>query len=140
MSVEVIGMYAAGTGGTENAAATIDVPQDGFLLGCDWDVHCDFDLDNETLVVELSFIATNQANSNDVRGRLSSVGGTGVVLTSVGINSVSIEKYVDFKEIRVAGGERLYLHIVAGSGVLTFARCNLHFEMGTVLRRSARRR
>lgn len=140
MSVEVIGMFGAGTGGTENAIASLDIPQDGFLLGCDWDMYAIFDANNESLAVELSFIATNQLLTNDVRGRISSISAFNQLLTS-GIAVVSVQKYVDFKEITVSGGERLYLHLIGVAGVVSTTRCNLHFEMsGGSTRRSARRR
>ena len=140
MSVEVIGMYALTQGGTQNALAQIDIPQDGFILGLDWDVNAQFDASDETLAAELSFIATNQLMTNDVRGRISSVSVFNEFVTS-GQNTVSVQKYVDVKEIIVSGGERLYLHAVVTAGVAGTIRCNLHFEMtGGSTRRSARRR
>jgi len=140
MSVEVIGLFAAGTGGTQDALAQIDIPQDGFLLGVDWDGYAIFDANNESIAVELSFIATTQLLTNDVRGRISSISGFNQLLTS-GIATMVMQKYVDLKEITVAGGERLYLHILAVAGVVSTVRCNLHFEMrGGTTRRSARRR
>jgi len=140
MSVEVIGLFAAGTGGTQDALAQVDVPQDGFLLGLDWDAYAIFDANNESLAVELSFIATNQLLTNDVRGRISSISAFNQLLTS-GIGVISVQKYVDLQEITVAGGERLYLHLLAVAGVVSTVRCNLHFEMrGGSTRRSARRR
>jgi len=140
MSVEIIGMYAAGAGGTENAVAQLDIPQDGFLLGFDWDGYALLNAVNEKFGAELSFIATNQLSTNDVRGRLSSVSAGIHILTS-GIGIVSIQKYVDVKEIVVSGGERLYMHMDSTGGVISELRCNLHFEMqGGSTRRSARRR
>jgi len=140
MSIEVIGMFAAGTGGTQDAQAQVDIPQDGFLLGVDWDMNAEFDANGEFLDVELSFIATNQLLTNDVRGRLSSVSAfyRGVDPSDV---VVSVQKYVDWKEISVSGGERLYLHLLGAAGVLSKTRCNLHLETtGGTTRRSARRR
>jgi len=140
MSVEVIGLFAAGTGGTENATAQIDIPQDGFILGIDWDMYAIFDANNESIAVELSFIATNQLLTNDVRGRISSISAFNQLLTS-GIHALTVQKYVDIKELTVSGGERLYLHLVSVAGVISTTRCNIHFEMtGGSTRRSARRR
>ena len=140
MSIEVIGMYAAGAGGTENAVAQIDIPQDGFMLGLDWDGYALLNAVNEKFGAELSFIATNQLSTNDVRGRISSVSAGIHILTS-GIGTVWIQKYVDLKELVVSGGERLYIHMDSTGGVISELRCNLHFEMsGGSTRRSARRR
>ncbi len=140
MSVQVIGMFAAFTGGTENAQAQIDVPQDGFILGVDWDVNAALDADDEAVAIELSFIATNQLAQNDVRSRISSVSSLAAVLTSVGVNSVNIQKYVDLHEIVVSGGERIFMHGINGTGVVVLARCNIHFEMSGRQRTAARRR
>lgn len=140
MSVEIIGMHATGAGGTEDAIAQIDIPQDGFMLGIDWDAYALLNAVNETFNAELSFIATNLLGTNDVRGRISSISAGTHVLTS-GIGIITIQKYVDVKEITVSGGERLYIHLLATGGVISEVRCNLHFEMsGGPTRRSARRR
>jgi len=140
MSIEVIGMFAAGTGGLQDAQAQVDVPQDGFLLGIDWDMNAAFDANAESLAAELSFIATNQLITNDVRGRLSSVSAF-FHLSDSSASVISVQKYVDLKEISVSGGERLYLHLLASAGVVSVVRCSLHLETtGGSTRRSARRR
>ena len=56
MAIEVIGMYATSTGGAESGLANIDIPQDGAILGLDWDAHVDLDADAEVWDCELSFI------------------------------------------------------------------------------------
>jgi len=138
--LEIIGMFAGVTGGTENAIAQIDIPQDGILRGIDWDGYALFDADNETMDIELSFIATTQIISNDIRGRISGISAGVAVLTSVGINSVTLQKWIGGIELILSGGERLYLHSLATAGVTGNVRCNLHFDGGaTVTRRSARR-
>jgi len=138
--LEIIGMYGALTGGTQDALAQIDIPQAGVLEGIDWDMYALLDADNETLQIELSFIATNLLTTNDVRGRISSISSGGVVLTSVGVNSVSVQKFLGSFELMLAAGERIYLHAVAQAGRAGDVRCNLHFNGGaTVQRRSQRR-
>ena len=140
MSIEVLGMFASGTGGDQDGRAVIDIPQDGFILGLDWDAHAFLNADAEFFSAELSFIGTGLLTTNDVRGRISSISTSIHILTS-GISTVQINKYVDLKELAVAGGERLFLHVSATAGVVSVFRCNLHFEAtGGVMRRSARRR
>ncbi len=140
MSVEVIGIYACGAGGTQDGIAQIDIPQDGFILGLDWDGFIFLNADNEFFRAELSFIATNQLGTNDVSGRISSISTSMHLLTS-GANTNSVQKYVDIKELTVSGGERLFMHFEATAGVISEVRCNVHFEMrGGSTRRSARRR
>jgi len=140
MALEIIGMYGAMSGGTQNALAQIDIPQSGVLLGIDWDMHALLDADNEVLQIELSFIATNLLTISDVRGRISSISSGAVVLTSVGVNSVSVQKWIGPFELSLSAGERIYLHSVAQAGIAGDVRCNLHFDGGaTATRRSQRR-
>lgn len=137
---DVIGLFGVLVGGTQNAMAQVDIPMDGFLVSVDWDVHADLDADGETVEVELSFIATNQITTNDVRGRIASVSARAAVLTAVGVSLVSIQKQVIGLEIPVSGGERIYLHALSAAGVLGNVRCNVLVDLGTTTRRSARRR
>jgi len=140
MSVEVIGLYGLIAGGVQDGVAQIDIPQDGFILGLDWDVMAFLNAATEFFKAELSFIATNQLQTNDVRGRISSISTSMHLLTS-GANTNSIQKYVDIKELNVAGGERLFLHFDGSASTGGDVRCNVHFEMrGGSTRRSARRR
>lgn len=140
MVTQIIGMYGLIAGDTQDALASIDVPQDGFITGVDWDVSADMDADSEALQIELSFIASNQVNINDVRGRLSGVSAE-ISLTTSGIASTSIQKFVGPMDVPVAGGERLHLHSVASSGVTGAIRCNVHLDSARApTRRSARRR
>ena len=140
MALNIIGMWAAITGGTQDALANIDIPQDGVLLGIDWDVNGDLDADGEGLALELSFIATNQLGQNDVRGRISSISTNLVVLTAVGIDHISLQKWISPFQLMLFGGERLYLHSLSSAGVSGVVRCNLHFDGGAqITRRSSRR-
>ena len=140
MSIDVIGMYGAITGDTQNAIAAIDIPQDGVIIGLDWDFSVNFDADSEVEAAELSFIATNQLTTNDVRGRISSVSAAAAVLTAVGINSQNIQKWLGGFDLPVSGGERLYLHASGSSGVTGLVRMNIFFDQSGTMRRSARRR
>ena len=139
MASEIIGMFAQVTGGTQDARAQIDIPQDGVILGIDWDASWYFDAE-EKAEIELSFIATNQLDTNDVRGRLSSISAHNAEVTAVGHNPICCQKWLGGIELVVAGGERVYLHSVATAGVNGEVRCNLYVDLGATMRRSARRR
>jgi len=140
VALEIIGMYGTISGGTQDAIAQIDIPQDGVLRGFDWDMNFNLDADNEDVQSELSFIAVNQLTTNDVRGRLTSIGAHLAVLTAVGGHIGQIQKWIGGVELMVSGGERMYLHVVSDVGVVGIVRLNLHFDGGaTVTRRSARR-
>jgi len=132
MANEIIGMFAQVTGGTQDARAQIDIPQDGVILGIDWDASWYFDAE-EKAEIELSFIASNQLDTNDVRGRLSSVSAHSAVISAVGAAPISVQKWLAGIEIVVAGGERLYLHSVATSGVNGEVRCNIYVDLGATM-------
>jgi len=140
MPTEIIGMFGVVAGDTQDSLAGVDIPQDGFITGIDWDCRWNMDADAENANAELSFIATNQLTTNDVRGRLSSVG-TMMSLTTSGAPVAVAQKFVGPIDIPVAGGERLFLHSVATTGVVGALRCSVHLETGKPAgRRSARRR
>lgn len=140
MALEIIGMYGLITGGTQDAIAQVDIPQNGVLRGIDWDGFADLDADAENASFELSFIAVNQLGANDVRGRISSISGLTVVLTAVGNMFSTLQKWIGGFELMMSGGERLYLHADTSVGAGGIIRCNLHFDGGAlVTRRSARR-
>jgi len=139
---DVIGLVGLVTGGTQDALAMIDIPQDGFLIGIDWDINGDLDSDGDELRLEMSFIATNQLAQNDVRGRISSASARAVVLTSVGGHIVSVQKWLDGFDIPVSAGERLFLHSLTTAAAVAVCVVNLYFDFGTNVlpRRSTRRR
>jgi len=140
VALEIIGMYGAVTGSTQNGMAQIDVPQDGVLRGLDWDVSSNMDADDEILAVELSFIATQQLTTNDVRGRISSIGIRLAVLSATSGHVALVQKWVGPFELMLAGGERLWLNSNSTVGVVADVRLMLHFDGGAlVTRRSARR-
>jgi len=138
--VEVIGLYSTVTGGTQDGAATMDVPRDGFLIGIDWDASVILDAASEVFDSELSFVGSNQLATAEVRGRLSSISARCEVLSAVGLEVVSIQKWIGNFDIVVAGGERLFVHIESTAGVGGIVRVNLFFDLGVAPRRSARRR
>lgn len=139
MATEIIGMYAVISGGEESALANIDIPMDGVITAVDWDMCGNLDADGEEIRAELSFIATHQLTSNDVRGRISSVCAQ-ISLTTSGAPVVGVNKFVGPMELPVAGGERLYLHASTTAGVTGDVRCNIHLDVATRSRRRTARR
>jgi len=141
MPTEIIGMFADISGGTQDAAATIDIPFDGMITGVDWDVEADMDADTERISCELSFIATQQIGVNDVRGRISSISAR-MSLTTSGVAVTGLQKFVGPMQLIVAGGERIHLHAISSASLVGVMRCNLHLDTSTATRsrrRSARR-
>lgn len=132
-------MTAGGTGGTEDAAANINIPQDGVIEGITIAHTANLNADSEGSDAELSFIATNQMAQNDARGVLAvSKMNMGLLTTGAGIASNNFHVPMD---VDVSGGERLYIHFVASAGVVSSVTIMIHFRgRGGVTRRSARRR
>lgn len=135
----IIHMYGAFTGGTEDALANVDIPEDGTITGVEWAANINLDADDESWDGELSFIATNQIATNDARGVISSASAR-ISLTTSGAPVGAINKFTPMS-LYVSGGERLYLHSQGTAGVTGSMRVNVHFQpLGGTQRRSARRR
>lgn len=114
--MSVYKVFAAGTGGTEDGAAQLDIQFDGEIQALFGSVIGDLDTDTDKVKAELSFISTNSLTNNDTRGSLitisefASIGAAGAVVTqaNAGVSGISIP---------VAAGERVWLHIVASANV-----------------------
>lgn len=142
MSLDIIQMWAAVTGGIQNGAAVIDVPANGALWGIDWAVATLLNAVGETFYAELSFVATGQAQTNDVRGLISAVRSRMHLLTS-GVGVMGINKYVGLSGgLKVQGGERLFVNMDSTIGLAGDVNLYLHFDptAGAPARRSSRRR
>lgn len=134
-----IGMYAAGTGGTEDSAATIDIPQDGVITGVQVAHYAALDADGDVSSIELSFIGSNQKSVNDTRSILALSRIRGVGTAASGAHTPAANFFVPL-DIDVSGGERLHLHIDATAGVTSVANFIIQLTTGRrIPRRSARR-
>lgn len=138
MAQTVLHMVGNGTGGTENAVANIDIPDDGTIEGVHHIVIGDTDADNEQVVSEFSFIATTQYATNDARGVISVMAVRCGLLTSGAVQG-ALANYVPM-DIDVSGGERVYLHSVASASVTSTHILDIYFTPTRGLPRRARRR
>lgn len=139
MPLELIAMRGTGAGGSENGVANIDIPEDGFLVGIDWAVNANLNAIGEVALVEISFIQTLQENVNDSRGIISIVRLEFEAVTSGGA-LVSVNKWVPFANLDVAGGERLFMNMSASAGVVTNANAVIHLNTRRGAPRRSRRR
>lgn len=145
MPLDIIQMYANVTA-TADAVASIDIPEDGQITGVDWDIHStgasgSF-VDDDSMEVQLSFLATNQFATNDARGTVSTISmGMGTLTTSGNVGGMHGQKHVAFDPgIEVSGGERLHLHSKEGGTADCQVRCMIHLLVRTTKRRARRRR
>jgi len=123
----VIQMSAAGTGGTESALVSIDIPQNGSILGVQWACSCLLNADAEVFEAQLSFGSAN-SNTNDSRQVISSLRMTASLVTAAGAVPVFANYYCPLPDLPVAAGERLFIHAAATAGVTSTIRCFLHLS------------
>jgi len=139
----VIQMFATINAAVTDSLAVIDVPNNGRLIGIDWAMQIiGLNTAGDVANMELAFIATNQRTTNDARGTISAAKAacneTGTtVVASIG----EISKYVDLRPgVKVAAGERIYVHGQASTGVTINGIILLQFDFGSPRRAAVRRR
>jgi len=137
-SNQVIQMYATAAG---DAAASIDVPDDGMLLGGVWSGICkDFILDEAYMRLQLSFGSTGAFTTNDARQSINQImwGAELVGAASAGLRTEVNQSFDLGEGVAVFAGERIYIHTLANGGaVLLRATCSLlfNFKAGSLTRR-----
>lgn len=114
--MSVYKLQAAGSGGTENSLASLDVQFDGDIVGMFGTMMADLDADAELIQAELSFMSSNTVGSNDARGSLLLLQGR-MSLTTSGVALLAVNDGISGLAIPVAAGERLHLHVVSTAGV-----------------------
>lgn len=125
----VLTMYAAGTGGTQDALAQVDVPKDGSLVGIEWSGWGKIDGDTEVGEAQVSFGSTGAFASNDARQIISQVSfGLISTISAVGVVVEVFNHYSPLPDINVNAGERIFLHQLASAGVTSALRVCLHFS------------
>lgn len=142
MSLEIMQMWGLVAGGSQNGLAALDIPANGVLWGIDWAMSALFNADAEELYAEVSFVATAQATSNDVRGIISAIRQQIHLLTS-GVSAMGVNKYVALPTgLNVAGGERLFLNVFSTTGLAGDVNVYVQYEPSArgPARRSSRRR
>jgi len=141
MSLTLLQLAGAGTGGTQDALGSLDVPEDGRIVACDWAGYATFDATAENITAEVSFIATNTIATNDARGMISQVRSRFNNISTTGGGVSDMTKFVTFQDLDVSGGERLYLHLIAAAGLVSSVTCIIHLlTRRDTARRSRRRR
>lgn len=143
MPTEIIQMWGQGSGGSENAIGTVDIPFDGNISQVAWAFSITFDAIGEFFYAELSFIATDQNARNDARGVISNVRQEfGGIAAATGVATFGFNVANTINDLRVQGGERLHLHLNASAGLVSNTNLLIHLETtrGGTQRRAGRRR
>ena len=129
----------AGFTASQDAAATIDIPEDGNIKGIHMACAAQLNADNEAATFEVSFIATNQISSNDSRATLAVVRLRVGLLTS-GAAAAHSNVFIPM-DVEVSGGERLYVHATLAGTTSAGMNAIIYLETARpVTRRSRRRR
>lgn len=135
---QLIQMYTVTAG---DAAASIDMPDDGVLLGLHWaGIVGALSADEDYMRAQLSFGSTGAFTTNDARQVIDTIA-WGIELVGVAANVVrsELDSDRDFGDgIPVFGGERIYIHTLAnGNAVLKRLNCVLlfNFKSGSLSRR-----
>ena len=125
-----------------DGAATIDIPQDGRLVGLGFSVGAGgMDAENDGASIEISFNSTNQRTTNDARASIASGKIRVTAATVAAIQTTHLNKEVTLMGgIEVLAGERIYMHILLTSGVSVAALVLLYFEFRKTRRAATRRR
>lgn len=108
------------------ALATIDVPQDGRIVGVEWNVSggitgADFDV-----AVQLSFGSSSSVATNDAR-QVISMCRVAQDFTTSGASPTACQYYSNTPNVRVFGGERIYLH-ATGTAITVVCNCLIFFD------------
>lgn len=112
--MSIVNMYAAGTA-TADAAAMVDIPKEGRIVGISWSTYSD-GIHNWSL----EFGPTKQETTTDARS---------VVATFQG-NNGAIAGYIPV-DLKIMQGERLYLHrreMAAGTAANVRIILQLHID------------
>ena len=123
----IIKMYAAGTGGSQDAVASIDIPMQGRLIGVQWAFAAELDADQDSANAQLSFRSQGGFATNDDRGVISEVAQEHQLVTSGGIVT-GVNMYAPLPDLPVGHGERLYLHLNVTASTPSIVICLLHFD------------
>lgn len=140
---EIVRVAANASGGAQNDLASVDMIQDGKIMA----VAAHLTPKNpgssdESLRAELSFLSTNQIQSNDARGSICKIEEEIVFATGVGRQSFGRSLFFEFPGgIPVNAGERIHLHSSGSTG----ADAEITFDMyvdfvGSGSRGASRRR
>jgi len=123
MHTTVIQLYSAAA---QDAAASVDVPDDGVLLGMHLMVKGALNADGEEVAAEVSFGSVGARTSNDARQVIGVINEQIGLLGAAGGASTVGNVVYDFGDgIQVFAGERIYLHTSVTGGAFGSARALL---------------
>ena len=129
----VIQLYGTVSG----TAASIDMPDDGFLLRATLQIAMSSVADGDAHSASLEFGSTNTIAVNDTRSLLAVIQNRIEMATAAGVapGFAQAEFVYGDPGIQVFGGERLYLHNLAVAGTFVYARAVCVFRFAKFVAR-----
>ena len=125
--MSVYKLFGAGTGGTQESVASLDVQFDGRITAIHGSANADMDADGESFQCEASFLSSTTIAVNDSRGSLFIMQAQ-MSLTTSGVMNGSLNSGVSGLNIPVAAGERIHLHLGGASGVTSSTNIYLYVD------------
>jgi len=130
-------MYAAGTGGTQDGIASIDVPLSGNLISVWWAVNWSGSADADVFRAQVSFGTAGNFATNDSRQVISEVRQECQLVTSGELaNAINVAHPIN---LPVNQGERVYMHLLVTTSIASQVAAILNFDFD-IDRPLARRR
>ena len=135
----VIQMYGSGTSSADDAAS-IDIPEDGELMGVIMSIRAPGMAANRYVATELSFLSSSQFSTNDARGVIAYVELASGALNTNGLTGANnSQSFIFHKGLNVNAGERIHLHLSTNDTVNVRVRCHLIFKFKGGVRAVRRR-
>lgn len=130
--------------GITNSVASVDIPQDGDLVGVygELTVETNMGTSADFCRAELSFLSTNQFGANDARGSILELNTVHSAITS-GSSHNDARQYMWLGQdgLRIVAGERLHIHSENDTGLDSKITFILYLRVRSApTRRSTRRR
>lgn len=105
-------LFGAGSGGTENDLASLDIQFTGIIYAVSGVLVADADADLDTVQAEISFLSVNTISTNDARGSIFTLEFFSTLITS-GHQRLPAVLALGGLEIPVTAGERVHMHVAA---------------------------
>ena len=121
-------LRGAGTGGTEDSVASLDIQADGFITAMSGWLRADCDADGDSMTAEISFLSTSTVASNDTRGSLFMVALHAIQVSAASTILASDNHSVSGTRIPVSAGERVHLHLVGTAAIVSTANIYIYVE------------
>jgi len=130
-------VYSLYSAASQDAAAQIDIAEDGEIIGWSWAVWAVAGADGATLAAEISFGSQNSLTANDNRASIDVV--RLIQEGTAAVNAINKSSPSGVR-IPVQAGERIYLHTTVGTFTSGAYNVLLYVEQGSSSTRPSTRR